>query len=176
MTGSVVWHMTMSLDGYIAGPGDTLDWYSVSSGPPSELGDEVAQAAGAFLTGGRLITEDFDFDNSRPYGDDWHGRTFIYTHKDPATAPHPDLTYLSGDIREVVATALAGADGKNLTVSGGTVPGLCLDAGLVDEVVLHYLPVLLGDGIPFYRSPGAAYSELELVRGDGLNLRFRVKK
>ncbi|WP_165949205.1 dihydrofolate reductase family protein [Kribbella turkmenica] len=175
MTGIVVWHMTLSLDGYIAGPDDNLNWYAASSGP-SEIGDEVARAAGAFLTGGRLITEDFDFDRSRPYGGDWDGRTFIYTHKDPASAPHPDLTYLSGDIRDVAAAALAGAGGKNLIVSGGTVPGLCLDAGLVDEVVLHYVPALLGDGIPVYRSPGLAYTQLELLRTESLNLWFRVKK
>jgi len=175
MTGKVVWHMTMSLDGFIAGPDDDLDWYSADTGP-SELADEVIRTTGAFMAGGRLLTEDYDFETMQPYGGAWTGPIFILTHKDPATSPHPSMTFVSGDIRDAVATALAAADGKNLVVTGGTVPRLCTDAGLVDEIVLHILPILLGEGIPFYASPGAKRTGLELLRSEGMNFHLRVVK
>jgi dihydrofolate reductase len=69
---------------------------------------------------------------------------------------------------------LAAADGKNLVVTGGTVPRLCTDAGLVDEIVLHILPVLLGEGIPFYNSPGAKRTEFTLLRAEGMNFHLQV--
>ena len=102
MTGKVVWHMTMSLDGFIGDRDDKLDW-SFGENEPSELAAEVIRTTGAFLCGGRLV--DVVGDN-RPYGGAWTGPVLIFTHKDPATNPVPEFTYVSGDIRDVVASGL----------------------------------------------------------------------
>lgn len=172
MTGKVVWHMTMSLDGFIGDRDDKLDW-SFGHSAPSELAAEVIRTTGAFMCGGRLVDV---VGENRPYGGAWTGPVLIYTHKDPATNPVPEFTYVSGDIRDVVADGLKAAAGKNLVVTGGTVPRLSLDAGLVDEIVLHIVPVLLGEGTRFYESPGVSPTNLEVMTEESTNFRFKVVK
>ncbi|HEY3563224.1 MAG TPA: dihydrofolate reductase family protein [Kribbella sp.] len=173
MTGKVIWHMTMSLDGFIGDRDDHVDWMFVADGGPSGLGAEVVANCGAFLCGGRLVEV---MGENRPYGGSWQGPILIYTHKEPATNRIPDFTYVSGDIRDVVADGLKAAAGKNLTVTGGAVPRLALEAGLVDELVLHIVPVLLGEGTRFYDSPGVSPTTFELRSADNLNFRFAVVK
>jgi dihydrofolate reductase len=168
---TVIWHMTMSLDGFIGDRDDRLDWMSAADGGPSGLGAEVIANCGAFLCGGRRIDA---VGENRPYGGKWQGPILVYTRKDPATNPIPEFTYVSGDIREVVARGLEAAAGKDLVVTGGTVPRLALDAGLVDQLVLHIVPVLLGEGVRFYDSPGVDPTKLELLTAENLNYRFAV--
>src|SRR5262252_10729165 len=87
------------------------------------------------------------------------GPIFVLTHQ-PPDPPDPDVTYLSGDIGEAVATALAAAGGKDLEILGADVAGQCLQRGLVDEIRVYVLPVLLGDGVRF-SSPGLGRIDLE---------------
>lgn len=67
-----------------------------------------------------------------------------------------------------------------MVVSGGTVPGLCVEAGLVDEIAVHLAPVLLGDGVRFYKSTGQGPIGLEKISiaepGQWIGLHFRVTK
>ena len=106
------------------------------------------------------------------------GPMFLLTHR-PLEPPNPDVTILTGDIGEAVATALDAAGGKNLEILGADVAGQCLQRGLVDEILVYVLPVLLGDGIRF-SSPGLARTALEPLSstrsGDATILRFRVRK
>jgi dihydrofolate reductase len=173
MTGTVIWHMTMSLDGFIADRDDNVDWMSLADGGPSELGAEVIRTTGAFLCGGRRVAA---VGENRPYGGAWTGPVLVYTRKDRATNPIPEFTYVSGDIRDVVADGLKVADGKNLVVTGGAVPRLALEAGLVDQIVLHIVPVLLGEGVRFYDSPGVEPTRLEVLVAESTNFRFKVIK
>jgi len=181
MTGKVVWHMTMSLDGFIAGRDDDLDWMFGGGGEgPSPLGEEVIETTGAFMCGGRMIGADFGSGRNRPYGGAWTGPIFILTHKDSATAPDPSVTYLSGDIGPAVETGLKAAAGKNLVVTGGSVPRQCVAAGLVDEIALHVVPVLLGEGVRFFDSPDSPPIKLDMLSADTeegrADFRFRVVK
>jgi dihydrofolate reductase len=176
MTGKVIWHMTMSLDGFIGDRDDKVDWMFLADrqkSGPSALGAEVVANCGAFLCGGRLVEV---FGENRPYGGSWQGPVLIYTHKDPATNPIPEFTYVSGDIRDVVADGLKAAGEKNLVVTGGAVPRLALEANLVDEIVLHISPVLLGEGVRFYDSPGVSPTRLKVLTDEGLSFRFAVLK
>ena len=79
-----------------------------------------------------------------------------------------------------MATALRAAGGKNLKILGADVAGQCLRAGLVDEILVYVLPVLLGDGVRFFSSPGLDRIDLEPLgstRSGGVTiLRFRVCK
>jgi dihydrofolate reductase len=79
-----------------------------------------------------------------------------------------------------VATALAAAGGKNLEIIGADVARQCLQRGLVDEILVYVLPVLLGDGVRFFSSPGLARIDLEPLgsrqSGAVTILRFRVRK
>ncbi len=153
--GKVVWSTTMSLDGVIAGPDDAMDWVFKFAGP-NPVVEEIIRTTGAVLAGRRSY--EVGRKAQRPemrkaFGGAWSGPQFVLTHR-----PHeadPDNTFLSGDIRAAVATALAAARGKNLNLIGANVAGQCLDAVLVDEIVVLIAPVLLGEGTRLSRR-GAA--------------------
>ncbi len=180
--GKVVVNRSMSLDGFIAGPGHTMDW---GGGRPLAdfvaPGDvaEIAAATGAMLIGRRTwdVGSKMEADDPGSVDYPFSGPYFLLTHR-PPEPPEPDVTILSGDIGEAVATALEAAGGKNLEILGADVAGQCLARGLVDEILVYVLPVVLGDGIRF-SPPGLPRVELEPVSstpsGDATILRFRVR-
>ena len=91
----------------------------------------------------------------------------------------PDwVTPIRGDIRDILATAQAAAGGKTVEVFGANLASQCFAAGLVDEVIVHIAPVILGEGIAF--SPGSGRVDLELVdstvTGGLTSLRYRVAR
>ena len=176
----------MSLDGFIAGPGDAMDWILDFVAPDAAWLTEIAAATGAMLVGRRTneVGSRINADNergtaSRGEGYPFSGPVFVLTHR-PPDPPDPDVTYLTGDIGEAVATALDAAGGRNLEILGADVAGQCLRRGLVDEILVYVLPVLLGDGVRFFSSPGLARIDLEPLGSRRLDavtiLRFRVRK
>ncbi len=179
----MVVNRAMSLDGFIAGPGHTMDW---GGGRP--LADfvapedfaEVAAATGAMMIGRRTWEVGSKMEAEEPGSVDYpfSGPFFLLTHR-LLEPPEPDVTILSGDIGEAVATALNAAGGKNLEILGADVAGQCLGRGLVDEILVYVLPVLLGDGIPF-SSRGLTRVDLEPIgsarSGEATILRFRVRR
>ena len=186
MTGKVVVNRSMSLDGFIAGPGDTQEWIFDFIEPGAPWVTEIAAATGAMLVGRRTVEvgERREADRergteSRGEGYPFSGPVFVLTHR-PPDPPDPEVTYLTGDIGEAVATALDAAGGKNLEILGADVARQCLQRGLVDEILVYVLPVLLGDGTRFYSSPGLARIDLEPLdstrHGAVTILRFRVRK
>src|SRR5215212_10927256 len=176
--GKVVVNRAMSLYGFIAGPGDEMDW--ISDLVPENDVAEVAAATGAMLVGRRTsdVGDKMAADDSDRGDYPFSGPTFLLTHR-PPEPPRPGVTVLTGDIGEAVATALDAAGGKSLEILGADVAGQCLQRGLVDEILVYVLPVLLGDGIRF-SSPGVARTGLEPISstrsGDATILRFRVRK
>jgi len=176
----VVWSATMSLDGFIAGPDDAMGWVFDHSGPNPAV-DEVIGRTGAVLAGRRSY--DVGRRGERPeveeaFGGGWSGAQFVLTHR--AHDPDPANTFLSGDIRDAVARALAAAEGKDLNVIGADVARQCLAAGLIDEIVVFVAPVLLGDGVRLVDRLDEAPVELEPLEvsraGHVTTLRFRVLK
>jgi len=183
--GKVVVNRSMSLDGFIAGPGDAQDWIFDFVANDAPWQKEAAAATGAMLVGRRTVEagERMEANNnrgteSRGEGYPFYGPVFVLTHR-PPEPPDPDVTYLAGDIGEAVATALKAAGGKDLQILGADVASQCLQRGLVDEIQVNVLPVLLGDGIRF-SAPGLARIDLEPVSnaqaGAVTVLRFRVRK
>jgi dihydrofolate reductase len=184
--GKVVVNRSMSLDGFIAGPGDAMDWIFDFIEPNADWMTEIAAATGAMLVGRRTdeVGDRMDANKERgaassDEGYPFSGPTFVLTHR-PPDPPAPDVAYLTGDIAEAVATALDAAGGKNLEILGADVARQCLERGLVDEILVYVLPVLLGGGIRFYSTPGLARIDLEPVSstrsGAVTILRFRVRK
>jgi dihydrofolate reductase len=183
MTGIVLSHATMSLDGFIAGPDDAMDWVFAHGGP-SAAGTEVILTTGAVLAGRRL----YDLGISRVskgwragiYGGAWTGPVFVLTHRPPDAADDPGITFLTGDLRAAVAAARAAAGGKNVVLFGASLTRQCLAEGLLDEIVIHLAPVLIGDGVRLFDSPGSAPVSLERIglaaSGQVTDLRFRVAK
>jgi dihydrofolate reductase len=182
MAGKVVWHLTMSLDGFVAGPDDTMDWVFELMDTRSPVGDEVIETTGAILAGRRwydLATSRWD-GRAGIYGGEWTGPVFVLTHRPPDAKDDPGITFLSDGVEDAVATGLAAGEGRNLGLLGANTAQQVLDAGLLDEIVIHLAPVVLGDGIRFYGRPGAKQVKLErtLVAESGqlTDLRFRVVK
>jgi dihydrofolate reductase len=179
--GKVVVNRSMSLDGFTAGPGDAMNWIFDFMGPIEDEFPEIMAATGAMLVGrrtyevGKRMAENQN--EVTPTYDG--GAEFVLTHE-PPDPPDPAVTFLSGDIGEAVATALRAAGGKNLEILGADVAGQCLRRGLVDEIMVYVLPVLLGEGTPFFSSPGLARIDLEPLdstrSGAVTILRFRVRK
>src|SRR5437763_5453585 len=174
--GKVVVNRAMSLDGFIAGPGHAVDWIAGALAP-DKIRDQAA-ATGAMLVGRRTAEVGDRMEAEKPGSTDYpfSGPVFVLTHT-PPEPPTPEVTYLSGDIREAVATARSAAKGRNLEILGADVAGQCLRRGLVDEILVYVLPVLLGDGIRM-TPPGYLGIDLEPLgstRSGAVSiLRFRV--
>lgn len=173
----------MSLDGFIAGPAHSMDWRggrALADFVASDDSAEVAAAAGAMLVGWRTWKVGDQMKAEEPGSPDYpfFGPMFPLTHR-PLEPADSEVTLLSGDVGEAVATALDAAGGKNLEILGADVASQCLQRRLVDEILVYVLPVLLGDGIRF-SSSGFARIDMEPLSsarsGDATILRFRVRK
>jgi dihydrofolate reductase len=167
----VVWHITMSVDGFIAGRDHSMDWAFGHGGRASPLAEEIRDSTGAILAGRRW----YDAAMSKLgglegiYGGHWDGPVFVLTHHPPeGDAP---VTFLSDGLEQAVATAREAANGRNLGIFGAATARQCLDAGLIDEIAIHVAPVLLGEGVRLYEGPRRVDLEGQLT-----NLRYRVRK
>jgi dihydrofolate reductase len=181
--GNVFVHTMVSLDGFIAGPNDDMSWVLRYAGDmPSAVVDEVIARTGAVL-GGRRVYE-VGRRVQRPdarglFEGRWRGPHFILTHTPPTDETHPSYIFLSGDIRDAVATALTAADGRDVLVLGANVVDQCLEAELVDEILMHVVPELIGDGVRLFDDATlrASLKTLEVsTSGQIVNLRLRVEK
>ncbi len=151
----VLWHTVMSLDGFIAGPGDDMRWaFEVEAGSDETI-DEVVTSTGALLVG--LRTQDVE-DREQPgfYGGSYRGPFFVLRHDPPE---HPPVVkgvagrFIDLPIGDAVALAQGAAGDKDVVVLGANVAQQCLRAGLLDEVLVHLAPVLLGDGVRLFDRP-----------------------
>jgi len=174
-------HHTISLDGFIAGPDDSMDW-AFGYGEPTSLAGETMRQIGAILAGRRwyeLATERWEGVDGI-YGGAYVGQVFVLTHRPPEESGDPRIRFTSDPIEEAVAAAQAAAADKDVGVFGASLTGQCLQAGLLDEIVLHVAPVLLGGGIRLFGDERAGQIELERISlGEAeqlTDLRFRVVK
>ena len=145
---------------------------------PNETANEVIATTGAILMGRRTYEVE---DRDRPgiYGGAWKGPYFVLTHEPPDDVPDwMTGMFVAEDIEAAVARAREAAGRKNVGILGASVARQCLERGLLDEIVVHLAPVLLGDGVRLFELPGGRRIRLEpthLGRTDGLtDLRFRV--
>lgn len=161
--GKVLMHFSMSLDGFIWGPDvHSFDWMEGVTPRPG-LEEEYAENTGAIL-GGRKGWDAYP-DPTAPYGA-WHGPLFILTHHPEDAQPAEGVTFLTCDVAEAARIGLEAAGGKNLEIFSASIGRQLLERGLVDEIDLHIVPVLLGDGIRLYDNPGGAPIRLERLWGD----------
>jgi dihydrofolate reductase len=175
--GKVLWHFTMSLDGFVAGPGDAMDWMStgITASRPGIV-EEYTSTTGAVL-GGRRGWDAFPHADS-VYGGAWIGPVFVLTHHPEDAEPADRVTFLNCDLAEAVRIALEAAGGKNVEVLSPSIGTQLLDRGLIDEIDLHIAPVLLGDGIRLFDRPGGKPLYLNRVGAADptaeLDVRYRV--
>jgi dihydrofolate reductase len=181
--GNVFVHTMMSLDGFIAGPNDDMSWVlRHAADMPNETVEEVIARTGAVLAGRNVYEVGRRVQRPEARGlfeGRWRGTHFILTHTPPTDETHPAYRFLSGDIRDVVATVLKAADGRDVLVLGANVVGQCLEARLVDEILVHVVPELVGDGVRLFGASKlrASLTTLDLsASGQVVNLRLRVDR
>jgi dihydrofolate reductase len=171
--GKVLFHFLMSLGGFVAGPGHTMDFMDRTTVREGLL-QEYIDTTGAILAG--RDGYDSAIGDSRPYGGAWEGPIFVLTHHPEDARPAEGITILDCPVDEAVRIALEAAQGKNLEVFSPTIGAQLLHLGLIDELDIHVAPVLLGDGIRLYDAPGGKPIHLQRDGDDptlAVNLRFR---
>ncbi len=160
---TMLYSATMSLDGFIAGPGGDMSWLTEHLGP-SPLVGELVQRIGALLVGRRTFGGDDPYKGvkdreGKPFGGGWSGPQFVLSHHPPAD-PVPDVTFVD-DFETAVTAARDAAGERYVNVLGAEVARECLDAGVLDEILVFVAPVLLGDGVRLFDWPGGRNVKLE---------------
>lgn len=179
--GRVLWHTLVSLDGFIAGPGDDMGWIFGIDGGSGQTADEIVRSTGALLVGRR--TQDVE-DRLQPgfYGGAFRGPFFVLRHDPPAQPPVvKGVTgqFLDTDIDQAVTEARKAADGANVVVLGANIARQCLEAGLLDEIIVHIAPVLVGAGVRLFERTSGIPTRLEVIsshaEGETTVLRYAVR-
>jgi len=185
--------MTMSVDGYVVGPDDSVDapmgeggfrlfnWLDRRNDPgPSGQVVGESMATRAVISGRRT------FEHAGQWNGDHHDGVpiFILTHEVPSEPPPGSARYVT-DARDAAAQARAAAGDADVLAMGAGAARALLRVGELDEMELHVVPVLLGRGRPLFDDLPRV--DLELVRrlttGDEvepaqrvMHLRYRVRR
>ena len=116
--GKVLWHFTMSLDGFVAGPDHDMSWMATGISMQPGLLEPYIETTGAVLAGRRgwdaFPSAEFI------YGGAFTGPVFVMTHHPEDAEPADRVTFLNCDLAEAVQIALTAADGKNVECSRRT--------------------------------------------------------
>ena len=163
--GKVVSHMTMLLDGFVADPHDRVDelfgWYE--AGPvtvpcaggrwsfkvderSAQMLREVLAATGALVCGRRLFDHTNGWGDRHPVG----APVVVVTHHPPKDAGKWTTISFAGSVESGIAAARRIAGDKDISIASANIAAQALDLGLVDEVHISLVPVLLGEGIPYF--------------------------
>ncbi|MDT0443499.1 dihydrofolate reductase family protein [Streptomyces johnsoniae] len=160
--GKLLYSVAMSLDGFIAGPGGDMSWLAEHLAPNPVI-DELIGEVGALLVGNRTFRGSDPYEGmegeGEAFGGGWSGPEFVLTHNPPAT-PVPGVTFVTG-FDEAVALAREAARDKYVNVLGADIARQCVEADVLDEVLVSVAPVMLGDGVRLFDRQGGAPVPLE---------------
>jgi dihydrofolate reductase len=167
--------MSMSLDGFIAGPNESLDnglgdgghrlhEWTLSEDGPGPINGKVIEE---FMSTGAVVAGRGTFEPAGGWGGDHHGGVpiFILSRSQPDTeaSRRPLVTYVA-DIGAAMARAKEAAGDKNVLVHGAAVAQLALAAGVLDELEIHLVPVLFGQGRRLFDNLDPEQIQLERTR------------
>jgi dihydrofolate reductase len=193
--GKVVSHMTMSLDGFIADPRDGVAelfaWYEagtvtvpsaderwsfrVDEGSAEMLRGALAHT-GALVCGRRLFDVAQGWGDSHPAG----APVVVVTHRPPPDAGRWKTISFAGGVAEGVAAARRIAGDSDVTIASANVAQQALELGLLDEVHVSLVPVLLGEGIPYFAGLARApyrFDDPVIIPGSRVtHLRYAVRR
>jgi dihydrofolate reductase len=110
----------------------------------------------------------------------FHAPVFVVTHRGQERIDKSggtSYTFVTGGIKAAVEQARAVAGGKDVLLAGGvSIARQALAAGLVDELVLHVVPKLIGRGVRLFDSADVDLRSVETIQGEGaVHLRYRVR-
>jgi dihydrofolate reductase len=177
--GKVFIDMAMSLDGFVAGPNNDdaglHNWYFAPEGSAPAVIDELLQSIGAMVLGRRAFGEQpegFETPYKVPH--------FVLTHTERPPVTHTGVTFsFISSVERILAEAQAAAGSKAVCIAGGAQTAReFLSAGLVDEIQLHLVSRLLGDGLRLFdQLPSLALERTRVLESPGVtHLQFRVLK
>lgn len=199
---STVLYMSMSIDGFIAGPNETPDNGLGDGGHrlhewclPGAEDDDVEAAVGRLqgvnrqvydesMSTGAVVAGRGTFEPAGGWGGDHHGGVPIYIlsrNQAPAWAADWPLVHYVSDLEAAVRDAKHAAGDKNVLVHGAGVAQRALTVGLLDELEIHLIPVLFGDGRRLFEHLGVEQRQLErisVLEGEGgvTHLRYRIRR
>ena len=173
----------MSLDGFIAGPNER---------PGNGLGDggerlhewvldnpagSNAQVVAEFMATGATVCGRGTIEPAGFWGGDHHDGVPIFVVSRRQGPSYPLVTYVP-DVVTAMTEAKRAAGEKNVLVHGAGIAQMALAAGVLDELEIHLIPVLFGQGRRLFENLAAEQIELERIRtleGDGVtHLRYRL--
>ncbi|MDT4911001.1 MAG: hypothetical protein QOC66_129 [Pseudonocardiales bacterium] len=188
-------HMTMSLDGFIADPrggvAELFDWYG--AGPvevptadghqpfrvdqaSAELLREILTTTGALVCGRRLFDLTGGWSDNHPVG----APVVVVTHRRPEDADGWERTHFAGSVPAAIAEAKKLAGDKNVCIASANVAQQALELGLMDEVNVSLVPVLMGEGIPYFTNLAAAphrfHDPVVIAGARATHLRYAVRR
>ncbi len=198
---ATVLYMSVSLDGFIAGPnagpgnglgdgGECLhEWLhsrgaDPDSGVPGRPAGVNGQLFDEFMATGATVAGRGTFEPAGGWGGDHHDGVpiWVLSRHPPGidVSQWPLVTY-TDDVRRAMTEAKRAAGEKNVLVHGAATAQLALAAGLLDELELHVIPVLLGQGRRLFDDLGPEHIELQRTRiiegEDGVtHMHYRVAR
>ncbi|TXL57476.1 dihydrofolate reductase family protein [Aeromicrobium terrae] len=191
---TVFTHMTMSLDGFIADPDDGIEelfgWYgagdvavpSANEGVSLSVDERSAEMLASYMTAGALVCGRRLFDLTDGWGDQHPvgAPVVVVTHRPPEDADRWPRTTFVDSVEAAIERAKDVAGDRNVTIASADIAAQALDLGLVDEVHVSLVPVLMGEGIPYFARLGAAPHRFEdptVVEGKrATHLAYRVRR
>jgi dihydrofolate reductase len=191
--GKVFFYMTVSLDGFVAGPNDNVErlfrWYfsgDVEIPIPGSPTLRVSPASAEVLldssrTGGAMVTGRRNFDLAGAWGGNPPtSPCFVLTHDPPAdwTDEGSPFVFVTDGIESAVRQAREAAGERDVEIGTPSTFQQALNAGLLDEIHIDLVPILLGDGIRLFENLRIEPTDLEIIRvvpaSDVTHLRYRV--
>jgi dihydrofolate reductase len=168
---------TMLFDWYFDGdtPSEVFDGFKLSE-PSARVFDPAAARVGATLAGRNTYDDSGWIDGGAPHPT---APLFVLSHRPVPGMSDDRQTLITTGIEDAIAAAREAAGDKDVSLMGGGVLSSALAAGLVDEVMLHQIPVLLGAGRSFFQelpkhvdlrllevvpAPGVTHLRYEVVR------------
>lgn len=171
------YYTACSLDGFIAGPGHSLEWL-LQFGDVNETSyPEFIREVGALAMGSHTyewIVRHAEGDGTWPYTQP----CWVFTSRELPRVAGADVRFVRGDVGPVHLEMATAASGKNLwIVGGGELAGQFHDRGLLDEIIVQYAPVTLGSGAPLL--PRSITSPLRrtavMTYGPFVEMRYEVR-
>jgi dihydrofolate reductase len=147
------YYTASSLDGFIAGPNDSLEWLFplgdvAETSYPSFIRDVGTLAMGS-ATYAWMLRHVVGPEAERPQAWPYQQPTWVFTSRTLPGVPGADIRFVSGDVRPVHRVMVEAAAGRNVwIVGGGELAGQFYDAGLLDEMFVQIGSVTLGAGKP----------------------------
>ncbi|HUB71866.1 MAG TPA: dihydrofolate reductase family protein [Acidimicrobiales bacterium] len=157
----MLWHNTMTIDGFVAGAADDMSWMTPYFGA-DEIVDEVLPQIGALLVGARTFRGIMNSEEAKPYGGAIEVPQFVLTHADVSSAP-AGFSFVGGEMADIVEEVKAAAGDRYVAILGQQAGRAVLDADLLDEILVHLTPLILGDGLRMFERAEST-KRLTLVR------------